>query len=48
MLSLYEKDYKGVIPKNAYLLLGNRISGSVDSTTFGLVEKSDIIAKVEL
>jgi len=48
MLSLYEKDYKGVIPENAYLLLGNRVSGSVDSTTFGLVDKSGIIAKVEI
>ena len=48
MLSLYEKDYKGVIPEDAYLLLGNRISGSVDSTTFGLVDKSGIIAKVEI
>jgi len=48
MLSLYEKDYKGVIPENAYLLLGNRISGSVDSTTFGLVDKNGIVAKVEI
>jgi len=48
MLSLYEKDYKGVIPEDAYLLLGNRVSGSVDSTTFGLVDKSGIVAKVEI
>lgn len=48
MLALYERDYKGVIPENAYLLLGNRISGSVDSTKFGLVDKSGIIAKVEI
>ncbi len=47
MLSLYESDYKGVIPKNAYLLLGNLVSGSVDSTRFGLVDKSNIIGKVE-
>jgi len=48
MLSLYERDYKGIIPEDAYLLLGNRISGSVDSTTFGLIDKSGIIAKVEI
>jgi len=48
MLSLYERDYKGVIPENAYLLLGNNTSGSVDSTRFGLVDKSGIIAKVEI
>ena len=46
MLSLYEKDYKGIIPENAYLLLGDRVSGSVDSTTFGLIDKSGIVAKV--
>ena len=48
MLSLYEKDYKGIIPENTYLLLGNRVSGSLDSTTFGLVDKNGIIAKVEI
>jgi len=48
MLSLYEKDYKGTIPENAYLLLENHISGSVDSTTFGLIDKSGIVAKVEI
>lgn len=48
MLSLYERDYKGVIPENAYLLLSNQASGSVDSTKFGLVDKSGIIAKVEI
>jgi len=48
MLSLYEKDYKGIISENAYLLLGNRVSGSVDSTTFGLIDKSGIVAKVEI
>ncbi|NQV00175.1 MAG: signal peptidase I [Parcubacteria group bacterium] len=48
MLSLYERDYKGIIPENAYLLLGNQVSGSVDSTTFGLIDKSGIVAKVEI
>ena len=48
MLSLYEKDYKGIIPEDAYLLLGNRISGSIDSTAFGLVNKSGIVAKVKI
>jgi len=48
MLSLYERDYKGIIPQNAYLLLGNTSFGSVDSTKFGLVDRSGIIAKVEI
>ena len=46
MLSLYINDYKGVIPANAYLLLGDRPSGSRDSTAFGLVDRSDILGKV--
>lgn len=48
MLSLYEKSYQGHIPENAYLLLSNKVSGSIDSTVFGLVDKSNIIAKVDL
>ena len=48
MLALYERDYKGVIPENAYLLLSNQVAGSIDSTAFGLVDKSGIIAKVEI
>lgn len=47
MLSLYETDYKGIIPEDAYLLLGNLAFGSIDSSHFGLVDKSDILGKVE-
>ena len=46
MLALYENDYKGVIPAGAYLILGNLASGSLDSSRFGLVSKSDILGKV--
>jgi len=45
MLSLYERDYKGVIPENSYLLLGNLSEGSLDSTRFGLVDRESIIGK---
>lgn len=45
MLSLYEKDYSGVIPQDAYLILGNSTGGSLDSTRFGLVGKNDILGK---
>jgi signal peptidase I len=48
MLALYEHDYGGVIPGNAYLLLGNQPSGSVDARRFGLVAEREILAKVEL
>ncbi|MBI5306556.1 signal peptidase I [Candidatus Wolfebacteria bacterium] len=47
MLSLYEKDYKGIIPKDTYLILGNLANGSLDSAHFGLIDKSDILGKVE-
>jgi len=47
MLSLYEKDYQGIIPENAYLVLGNIVSGSLDSTRFGLINKTDILGKVD-
>lgn len=46
MLSLYEDSYRGLIPENAYLILGNVVTGSVDSSRFGLVGKQDILAKV--
>ena len=48
LLKLYERDYKGTIPADSYLLLGNLPGGSVDSLRFGLVSKEDIIGKVEL
>jgi signal peptidase I len=47
MLSLYERDYNGVIPENAYLILGNLAGGSVDSTRYGLVSRDDILGKVK-
>lgn len=46
LLSLYEHDYKGIIPKNTYLILGNRVGGSLDSSRFGLIDKSDILGKI--
>lgn len=45
MLLLYAKDYKGVIPANSYLLLGNIAEGSLDSSRFGLVDREVIIGK---
>jgi len=46
MLSLYERDYKGVIPQNTYLILGNLVSGTLDSTKFGLIDKGNILGRV--
>ena len=47
MLSLYERDYQGKIPEDAYLVLGDNINGSLDSRNFGLIGKQDILGKVE-
>lgn len=48
LIELYIKDYQGVVPPKAYLLMGNIVSGSIDSTRFGLVDISDIIGKIIL
>lgn len=47
MLSLYERDYHGVVPPNAYLLLGDFPEGSLDSSRIGLVGRDAIIGKAE-
>jgi len=46
ILSLYEREYDGIIPGNTYILMGNLPEGSLDSTRFGLIDKKDIIGKV--
>jgi len=47
ILALYERDYTGNIPEGAYILLGDAPAGSLDSTQFGLAQKSRIMGKVE-
>ena len=44
--SMYVNDFKGVIPANVCLILGNWTSGTVDSRRFGLVNKIDFYGKV--
>lgn len=46
LLNLYVKDYQGIIPPNAYLILGNLAQGSLDSSRFGLVDKRGVAGKV--
>lgn len=48
LLQLYEHDYNGTVPENAYMLLGEFPEGSTDSTRFGLVDKSGILALVDV
>ncbi|MDE2144813.1 MAG: signal peptidase I [Patescibacteria group bacterium] len=45
MINLYVDSYKGVIPPDSYLILGDNPNGSLDSTAFGLIAKSNILAK---
>lgn len=47
MLSLYAADYKGVIPDGGYLILGDNPSASLDSGSFGLAGKTDLLGKIE-
>jgi len=48
MLSLYVQSYNGVIPQDAYLVLGNLVAGSTDSTRFGLTSRGSLLGKVEI
>lgn len=43
MLDLYVTSYKGIIPENTFLVLGNQKDGTMDSSQFGLVHKNDIL-----
>lgn len=47
MLRLYADNYP-IIPANTYLLLGDEVNGSLDSTQFGLIGGEDVVAKVVL
>lgn len=46
MISLYVRDYGGVIPAESYLLLGSASAASLDSRQFGLAAKADILGRV--
>lgn len=45
IISLYIHDYKGVIPKDSFLILGNLSDGTLDSTRFGLIHKNDLLGR---
>ena len=46
MIGLYAHDYVGVIPRNMFLVMGENIHGSTDSSRFGFVGSDQIIGKV--
>ncbi len=43
MLLLYQHSYKGIIPPDSYLVLGDKPGGATDSTRIGLVHRSDML-----
>lgn len=43
VIEMYIEDYNGHIPTDAYLLLWDDVSGTLDSTRFWLVHVSDIV-----
>jgi signal peptidase I len=47
MITVYVKSYGGKIPAGAYLVLGNLVTGTTDSTKFGLVARENLMGKVK-
>lgn len=47
MLRLYSRDYQGSLPEGAYLILGDQPFGTLDSTRFGLIDRENLLGKVE-
>ena len=45
LLSMYEKDYNGMLPAKALLILSNRAAGTIDSRSFGLVSVNDLVGR---
>ncbi len=46
LLRLYERDYNGVIPDNAYLIKGNLANEDTGSARFGLVHVNDFEGRI--
>ena len=46
MLSLYEKDFKGVMPKDTYFVFGTQPGGSLDSAKYGPITHAALMARV--
>ena len=46
VLMLAERTNKGVVPAGTYIMLGDIVSGSLDSTKLGLIPMSKLIGKV--
>jgi signal peptidase I len=46
MIGLYARDYHGIIPPKAFLVMGELTRGAADSSRFGLVLQSSILGKV--
>lgn len=46
-LKMYEDGFKGIVPADAYILLGNVPSGSIDSIFYGFIARRHLIGKIE-
>ena len=46
-LQRYEATFKGLIPNDSFLVFGDQVAGTLDSTVFGLVGIDEIIGVVE-
>ncbi|MDD5084095.1 MAG: signal peptidase I [Candidatus Moranbacteria bacterium] len=47
MLKLYEESAHGPLPSDAYLVLGDQVEGSLDSTRFGLIGLENFVGKAD-
>ncbi len=47
MIKLYADSYP-IIPENTFLILGDKIQGTLDSSKFGLIHLNDIYGKLIL
>ncbi len=47
VLGLYERDYQGIIPADAFLVFGNQVARSIDSRSFGLVSRADLLGRIQ-
>jgi signal peptidase I len=46
LLTLYIRDFQGLIPSDSYLILGNLERGTLDSSIFGFIAAQDVLGKV--
>ena len=48
MITLYGRDFGGVIPPDAYLVLSTMTGGGLDSTRLGFISHRDVVGVVRM